>query len=98
MTYCTAAALSRTGPTILTGSLPAAVNEYDCFAADALDLAARQAAITASSDRRLARGQIERIGGEAIITLRPKAGNDQDDGPLRDTPPRCSTSSVADER
>src|SRR5689334_13031825 len=32
------------------------------------------AAIAAAKDRRLARGQIERIGGEAIVTL---AANDQ---------------------
>ena len=37
-----------------------------------------ESAIAAAKDRRLARGQIERIGGEAIVTL---SANDQRPGP-----------------
>ncbi len=42
--------------------------------------------IAANADRRLARGQIERVGGEAIITLQSGAGEPRrTTAPLRDT-------------
>ena len=44
-----------------------------------------EAAIAGARDRRLARGQIERIGGEAILTL--AAG---------DAPPVTSAAAIAD--
>ncbi|HEU4995327.1 MAG TPA: acetate kinase [Gemmatimonadaceae bacterium] len=44
-----------------------------------------EAAIAQSRDRRLARGQIERIGGEAVITLEPAGGK-----------PATSTASIRD--
>ena len=52
-------------------------------------------AIAEARDRRLARGQIERIGGEAIVTLRAPTGPVVEDDARRfaTTPPPSSTSS-----